>query len=98
MFREEIPDGAGMLFVFDESDRHPFWMYRCRTALDIVWLDEEWRVLHVAEEVPPCAERPCPSYEPPAPARYVIEVGPGRARPLGLVPGARVVVEREEGR
>lgn len=94
MGREEIPRGTGMLFVFPGRSRHSFWMYRCLTDLDIVWLVDDGTVVDVAESVPPCAERPCPSYAPDAPATIVVEVAGGHARELGIVSGARLVFQR----
>ncbi|UCF66248.1 MAG: DUF192 domain-containing protein [Acidobacteriota bacterium] len=92
MFRDEVPEGTGMVFLFERPARHSIWMFQCRTPLDIVWLDETSTVVHVAEEVPPCRSLPCASYRPPTPASIVIEVGPGQARPLGLMPGERVLL------
>lgn len=85
MGRDRLPEGTGMLFVFEEDDRHSFWMYGCLIPLDIVWLDAAGVVVDVAESVPPCPEHPCPNYEPDRPARYVIEVGAGRATALSLI-------------
>ena len=38
--REPIDDDFGMLFIFQEKKRHPFWMKGMRFALDFIWLDE----------------------------------------------------------
>lgn len=97
MGRRSVPPGTGMLFIFDQPDRHTFWMKGCLIPLDIVWLDARGEVVDVAEKAPPCEAPPCPSYEPKAPARYVIEVGAGRARELGMVPGARVLLGGLDG-
>lgn len=93
MFREQVPAGTGMLFVFEAAGRHSFWMLNCKIALDIAWLDEEQEIVHLAENLPPCPAEPCPSYAPDAPARYAVEVAAGYARPLGLVPGARLALQ-----
>jgi len=91
MFREKLAEDEGMLFVFEQSGEYPFWMQNCRIALDIIWLDEKFRIVSIAESVPPCrmpgCEPPCssmqcPSY-PPAPgtsAKYVVEVAAGFAK------------------
>jgi hypothetical protein len=92
MGRRSVPPGTGMLFVFEEAGRHSFWMRGCLIPLDIVWLDARGEVVDVEANAPPCTDSPCPSYAPRAPASYVIEVGAGRAEPLGLVPGARVLL------
>ena len=90
MFRERIPEGEGMVFLMQSLDFHPFWMKNCLTALDIVWLDESWRIVHVERAVPPCKADPCPSYAPLSKSLYVLEVGAGEADGLGLTLGARI--------
>lgn len=92
MHRAEVPEGTGMIFLFEEDAPHSIWMWNCLVPLDLVWLDAEGFVTHVFENAPICPEQPCESYAPPSPARYVIEVGAGRAAPLGLEPGARVLL------
>lgn len=92
MGRTSVPEGTGMLFVFEHPARHSFWMKGCLIPLDIVWLEAGGEVVDVEENAPPCETEPCPSYRPESPARYVIEVGGGRARELGMVPGARVLL------
>jgi uncharacterized membrane protein (UPF0127 family) len=68
MFRPDLAPSQGMLFVFEEPGYHPFWMKNCLISLDIIWLDEEGRVLSIAESVPPCrlpdCEPPCGSNAP----------------------------------
>src|SRR5207249_2648940 len=90
MFRERVPEGEGMVFLFGSLEIHPFWMKNCLTALDIIWFDEHWKVVHIATAVPPCREEPCPSYGPMEKSQYVLEVAPGGADRLGLKHGDRV--------
>lgn len=80
MFRSALPQDRGMLFVFERADFHGFWMKNCRFPIDMVWLDEDKRVVHVAEAVPPCQSATCPSYEPLRRALYVVELNAGQAR------------------
>ena len=91
MFREHVGPREGMLFVFESSGRHGFWMKNCRVALDLVWLDASRRVVQIAENAPPCpADGPCPVVEPMRPARYVLEFAGGTARREGLRVGDTV--------
>jgi len=80
MFRDTLPRDHAMLFVFEEADFQAFWMKNCRFPIDMVWLDAERRVVHVAESVPPCKRDPCPSYRPLRRALYVVEMNAGQAR------------------
>jgi uncharacterized membrane protein (UPF0127 family) len=79
MFREKLLADEGMLFVFEREDLHAFWMKNTLVPLDMIWLDSQRRVIHIATDVPPCKEDPCPSYGPEAPARFVLELKAGGA-------------------
>jgi uncharacterized membrane protein (UPF0127 family) len=80
MFRPSLPPDRGLLFVFERIDFHGFWMKNCRFPIDMVWLDEDRKVVHVAESVPPCKSEPCPVYQPLRRAAYVVELNAGQAR------------------
>lgn len=80
MFRPSLASDRGMLFVFETRDFHGIWMKNCRFPIDILWLDEQKSVVHVAEAVPPCKADPCPVYSPLRQAAYVVELNAGQAR------------------
>lgn len=80
MFRRNINPDQGMIFVFQEEDLHSFWMRNMNFPLDILWLDAEKRIVHIESGVPPCQDWPCPSYSPPVPASYVLELKAGSVR------------------
>ena len=93
MFRASLPLDRGMIFVFETADFHGIWMKNCRFPIDILWLDEEKKVVHVAESVPPCKADPCPVYNPMRRAAYVIELNAGQARREKAILGATVRFE-----
>ena len=84
MYREKVGRQEGMLFLFPDSSFHSFWMKNCKVALDIMWLDEEKKVVHLETELPPCHQEPCPSYFPMKKARYVLEIQSGSALDSGV--------------
>jgi hypothetical protein len=90
MFRPSLPPDQGMLFVFERPDFHGIWMKNCRFPIDILWLDEERRIVHVAEGATPCQADPCPVYETLRRAQYVLELNAGQARREGATVGATV--------
>ncbi len=93
MHRDQVGPSDGMLFLFGSDDIHGIWMKNCRVALDIIWLDQDFRVVHIAPDRQPCEpDGPCPSAYPFRPARYVLELAGGRAAETGLKAGDRVVV------
>jgi hypothetical protein len=87
-------DDEGMLFVFEIPGRYGFWMRNVRAPLDIVWLDDASRVVWIVEDAPPCNAEPCPIYEPPADASFVIEVAGGFVRRHHVALGDIVTINR----
>jgi uncharacterized membrane protein (UPF0127 family) len=90
MFRPSLAHDKGMLFVFERADFHGIWMKNCRFPIDIVWLDEERRIVHVAEGATPCKADPCPVYDTLRRGLYVLELNAGQARQEGAIVGATV--------
>jgi uncharacterized protein len=80
MFRPSLAPDHGMLFLFESSDFHGIWMKNCKFPIDILWLDEDKRVVHLKENAPPCAGDPCPIYQPLRKASFVVELNAGQAR------------------
>lgn len=94
MFRDRVPEGTGMLFVFPQSGDYPFWMKNTLVPLDMIWIDDQKRVVHVQHGVPPCKADPCPSYPPHAVAKYVLELGDGQAAKHRIVNGSTLTFQR----
>lgn len=87
MYRKNMPDDYGMLLVFDRAESQGIWMKNCRVSLDIIFLDQNKRVLNIAHDAPPCREEPCSTYLSEGDARYVLELRGNRANELGLKKG-----------
>ena len=87
MFRDQMPEGRGMLFFFARTGDYPFWMKNTLIPLDIIWIDEQKRIVGISRETPPCKADPCPSYPPGGMAKYVLEVAGGVAARHGLANG-----------
>lgn len=86
--RTSLAPFHGMLFSFDEVGRHSIWMKDMRFSIDILWLDEERRIVEIAPQVAP--ETYPATFAPTTPARYVIELPGGTAQRLGLMVGEQV--------
>lgn len=89
---EEVPDGAGMLFVFDEDRDSGFWMKDTPVELDIAFATAGGRVVDV-RTMAPCREDPCPTYRPDEEYRVALEVPGGWLADRGVGPGDRLVWE-----
>ena len=87
MFRRDLPGNTGMLFVFQTTEEHAFWMHNTLLSLDMIFLGEDRAVAGVYPAVPPQTDT-LRSVEKPS--RYVIEVSAGEAAAHGVGPGTRV--------
>ncbi len=75
-----------MLFVFAEPQQWSFWMKNTRMSLDIIWMDQKKKIVHIARSVPICSRTDdgCPQYQPNENAMYVLELAAGSADILRL--------------
>ncbi|HET9961803.1 MAG TPA: DUF192 domain-containing protein [Nitrospiraceae bacterium] len=92
MFREHLADDRGMLFTFTDAQPHTFWMKNTKIPLDIIWMDDKRKIIHIERNVPICTyqDDSCPQYRPNEGALYVLELGAGRADSLQLQRGMRL--------
>jgi uncharacterized protein len=88
MFRENLPDRTGMLFVFPEAAPHHFWMKNTMIPLDMIWMDEAGQVAFVSAQTPPCKADPCPTYGPDSAVSQVLEIAGGLAEKEGIRAGS----------
>jgi uncharacterized membrane protein (UPF0127 family) len=89
MFRTSLADGAGMLFVFDETGEHPFWMKNTLIPLDMIFIDDSGRITGVVARATPGALEPRSG----GASRFVLEVNGGWAEARGVAAGDQVRFE-----
>lgn len=70
--RASIGKMEGMLFVFEELGRHGIWMKDMNFPIDILWLDEDKKIIHIEENVSPDTYPTV--FRPDGEALYVLEV------------------------
>ena len=87
MFRTAMGPDEGMLFPYDQPRVLSFWMRNTVISLDLVFIDEQHRIINVAENAVPYSEQ---SILSAAPGVAVLELNGGRARELGIVAGNKV--------
>jgi len=90
MFRKNLPQGQGMLFVFDQPARYGFWMKNTYIPLDIIWFDENLEVVYIKERAQPCLEKLCQPIIPDQKARYVLEANGGFVDESGIRVGDKL--------
>ncbi len=81
MFEYQLPYDQGMIFVFEESGLYSLWMLNMQFSLDMIWFDQDGKVVHIEKDVPPCKTAleitTCQSIIPDEEALYVLEVTSG---------------------
>ena len=90
MFRESLPAGRGMLFIHPKENTFRYWMYQTKIPLDMIWMDNDRRIVEMSLDTPPCrsaSATECPSYGGNFKSKYVLEVNAGIARKNGLKTG-----------
>jgi uncharacterized membrane protein (UPF0127 family) len=87
MYRRSLPDGTGMLFVFDAEEVQSFWMKNTLIPLDIIFIDTSMKIVGIAAETRPLSLAPITVGKP---SRWVLEVPGGWSAKHGLRPGDRV--------
>jgi uncharacterized membrane protein (UPF0127 family) len=82
----------GMMFIFEQDGLYPIWMKDMQYAIDIVWLDgaRVVDVAAVAQPQPGVSDDDLRVYTPSGVADTVLELAPGRAGALGIVPGSHL--------
>lgn len=89
---ERVPDGAGMLFVFDRDRASGFWMKDTLVPLEIAFATHEGRIVEVLS-MEPCESDPCTIYRPDAAYRVALEVADGWLSDRGVGPGDRLELD-----
>ena len=86
--RGELKTNKGMLFVFPQSGSYPFWMKDMNFPIDMIWLDENLRVVYIKRNARP--ESYPEIYESKILSKYVLEVVSGFADKNNLKEGDKI--------
>lgn len=76
MFRDQMEQRDGMLFIYPRSGYHRIWMKNTLITLTVIWIDENSQIIDI-KILPPCVQSPCPSYGVSKPSKYVLELSDG---------------------
>lgn len=70
--RDSLMPGGGLLFVFGEPGRYPFWMKDMKFPIDIIWIAENKKVADISANISPATYPQ--NFFPRSPVKYVLEV------------------------
>lgn len=85
MYRETLARTAGMLFVYDTPAQLGFWMRNTLIPLDLLFVDERGRIIHIHHNAQPLDETVIYSN---GLATAVLEINGGMAAQFGIGPGS----------
>ena len=86
MHRKSMPQGSGMVFVFEENAAHCMWMKNTLIPLSVAFIDEAGAIINIADMQPHSEQSHCAV----RPARYALEMNKGWFAQRGIKPGAKL--------
>jgi uncharacterized membrane protein (UPF0127 family) len=87
MYRTDLPEMQGMLFLFPREGPLAFWMKNTPRSLDIIYINSAHTIVGIVRNTTPFSEENLPSREP---AQFVLEVNGGFCRRHGINEGDRI--------
>ena len=88
MYRQRLPADAGMLFLYPAARPVSMWMKNTLIPLDMLFIGNDGRILHIAERAIPRSTATISSMRP---VRAVLELNGGTAARLMIQVGDRVL-------
>jgi len=97
MFRKDLPESEGMLFIFDEAKNVCFWMKDTLMPLDIIFIAENNSVVNVEEAAVQLnvSDDKLIRYCSAAPIKWVVEINSGLSEKFDINKGAVVDIKYE---
>ncbi len=87
--RQALGRQEGMLFAFDQSDFHFFWMKDMLISLDMIFIDENWKIILIEKNLD---SKTFPkTFGGGVKSKYVLEINAGEANSGGLKVGDQII-------
>ncbi|TFZ08289.1 DUF192 domain-containing protein [Ramlibacter humi] len=86
MFREQMPQHEGMLFVFEQPSQQCFWMKNTLLPLSAAFIADDGTVVNIADMKPKTLDAHCSE----KPVRYVLEMNQGWFAHRGIKAGTKL--------
>ena len=86
MFRKQMPQHEGMLFVFEYPSQQCFWMKNTLLPLSVAFVADDGTIVNIDEMKPQTLDSHCST----KPVRYVLEMNTGWFAKRGIKPGAKL--------
>src|SRR3990167_1534486 len=86
MFRRDMPQSEGMLFVFEQASVQCFWMKNTLLPLTAAFVSDDGTIVNFADMKPQTTDSHCSA----KPVRFVLEMNQGWFAKKGIKPGSRL--------
>ena len=86
MFRKDMPQHEGMIFVFDQPTKQCFWMKNTPLPLTAAFVADDGTIVNLADMKPQALEAHCSD----KPVRYVLEMNQGWFAKKGIKAGSKL--------
>lgn len=87
---DSLGELEGKLFIFETADTHGFWMKDMLYPIDILWIDEDLTIVHIAESATPDSYPTV--FKPSVPARFVLETNASFVGTYKITVGTKVTL------
>jgi len=84
--------GTGKLFIFDSPGTYAFWMKDMQYPIDIVWIDESWKIVDISRALSP--ESYPTTFYTQQPIKYVLEINAYEANGDNFAIGSQLKLEK----
>ncbi|HLD03771.1 MAG TPA: DUF192 domain-containing protein [Candidatus Dojkabacteria bacterium] len=91
MYRTSLEKNHGMLFIFQDSQPLYFFMKNTYIPLDIIFINSEFTIIDIHENVPALQESPLISSS--VPSKYALEIASGSISSNGIRLGDKIFFE-----
>jgi uncharacterized membrane protein (UPF0127 family) len=86
MYRQDMPQGEGMLFIFEEATPQCFWMKNTLLPLTAAFVADDGTIVNLVNMKPQTTDSHCSA----KPVRYVLEMNLGWFEKKGLKAGSKL--------
>lgn len=86
MFRRQMPQAEGMLFVFDYPSEQCFWMKNTLLPLSAAFVADDGTIVNLVDMKPQTTDSHCSE----KPVRFVLEMNQGWFAQKGIKPGSKL--------
>ncbi len=86
MFRKEMPQQEGMIFVFEQPSQQCFWMKNTLLPLTAAFVADDGTIVNLADMKPQTTDAHCSAQ----PVRYVLEMNKGWFAKKGIKAGSKL--------